>query len=150
MLSPTYYIKYILLIVLSLSFIKSVHAQSLNTSQEKSELYAEILHMDSLLFAAFNTRNIDLMKTFFTKDLEVYQDNIGVRNYTESMNAFKNLFNRKDILQRKLQLSSLEVFPVKGYGAIQTGTHSFCHMENDKPICGTFRFVHVWQKTNDS
>lgn len=129
----------------------SIHPAKAQTEKqaEKEALYAEILHMDSLLFDAFNTRNLDAMKDFFTTDLEVYQDNVGLRNYDQTINAFKELFAKSYILQRALIQSSLEVFPVKDYGAIQTGRHTFCHTENGKRQCGTFRFVHVWEKIKD-
>src|SRR5665213_4519128 len=55
-------------------------------------LFNEIQRQDSLLFNAFNARNIDGMKKFFDPGLELYQDNIGVRNYTETLVAFGNLF----------------------------------------------------------
>ena len=41
---------------------------------------------------------------------------------------------------------TLEVYPIKDYGAIETGTHRFCHTEEGKEICGTFKFLHIWQK----
>ena len=38
------------------------------------------------------------------------------------------------------------MYPLPGYGAIEIGTHEFCHEENGKTDCGTFKFLHVWQK----
>ena len=43
---------------------------------------------------------------------------------------------------------SLEVFPIKNYGAMEVGVHRFCHVEQGKEECGTFRFVHVWRRTD--
>ena len=45
------------------------------------ELYNEIVHMDSLLFNAFNSRNLEQMEQYFDPSLELFQDNTGVRNY---------------------------------------------------------------------
>jgi len=42
---------------------------------------------------------------------------------------------------------SLEVYPIKNYGAIEVGSHRFCHDENGRTECGTFKFLHVWRKT---
>jgi hypothetical protein len=53
------------------------------------------------------------------------------------------------VLKRTLVPGSLEIYPVKDYGAIETGRHTFCHTENGQEICGTFKFVHVWQRKND-
>lgn len=37
-----------------------------------------------------------------------------------------------------------------GFGAMQFGEHRFCHTENGKPDCGTFRFAHVWRKEGET
>jgi ketosteroid isomerase-like protein len=112
-------------------------------------LYTEIAKMDSLLFDAFNSRNIEKLKIFFSTDLEVYQDNTGLRNYSQTVTSFTELFKKEYVLKRKLVAQSMEVYPVKDFGAIQTGRHTFCHTENGKLECATFRFMHVWEKTAD-
>jgi hypothetical protein len=43
---------------------------------------------------------------------------------------------------------SLEVHPIKDFGAIHIGKHTFCHWENEKNDCGTFKFLMIWQKKN--
>lgn len=111
-------------------------------------LFEIINREDSLLFAAFNERNFELFRTYFSEDLEIYQDNIGIRNYSQSMNAFKDLFEKDYILTRNLIRESLEVYPIKDYGAIEVGRHSFCHTENGKQECGVFKFSHVWKLEN--
>ncbi len=102
------------------------------------------------MFRAFNTRNIETLRQFFDTNLEVYQDNIGVRNYSESMGAFAGLFKKDYVLTRTLIPGSMEVYPIKDYGAIQTGLHTFSHVENGKPESATFKFMHIWQKQNGS
>ena len=42
--------------------------------------------------------------------------------------------------------TALDVYPIKDYGAIETGTHRFCHTDEEEEICGTFKFLHIWQK----
>jgi hypothetical protein len=111
-------------------------------------LYKEIAHMDSVLFNAFNGHDLATIKTLFSTDLEFYHDLSGLTNYDQNIEAFKNTFTRKDGLRRTLVPGSMEVYPVREYGAIQTGEHTFCHEENGKTECGTFKFVHVWEKKN--
>lgn len=107
-------------------------------------LFSIINKQDSCLFAAFNARNFEVFKEYFSENLEIYQDNIGVRNYEQSMVAFKELFEKDYKLTRELIKESLEVYPIKDFGAIEVGQHKFCHIENGKQICGIFKFAHVW------
>jgi hypothetical protein len=109
-----------------------------------STLYSTVYRQDSLLFAAFNSGNFELFKRFFSGELQIYQDNIGVRNYDESVAAFEGLFTGNYKLTRTLLKETLEVYPIKNFGAIETGQHTFCHPENGKPDCGTYKFVHIW------
>jgi hypothetical protein len=108
-------------------------------------LYNMIYIQDSVLFDAFNSRDFEKFKSFFSDKLEIYQDNIGVRDHNQSMEAFQRLFQGNYVLTRKLVLKTLEIYPVKDYGAIETGQHTFCHVENGKLDCGTFKFVHIWE-----
>jgi hypothetical protein len=64
------------------------------------------------------------------------------------MEAFRGIFSGDYILTRHLVKGSLEVYPIKNYGAIETGSHTFCHSENGKSDCGTFKFVHIWELQN--
>ncbi|MCW8090954.1 DUF4440 domain-containing protein [Alteromonas sp. ASW11-130] len=49
---------------------------------------------------------------------------------------------------RTLDRTTHKVYPVKDFGAIQIGEHTFCHEENGKEDCGTFGFTTVWKKTD--
>ena len=111
-------------------------------------LYREIISADNSLFAAFNARNITALKSHFADELEVYQDNTGLRNYKETVEAFTGLFKLDYVLTRTPIIESIEVYPIKNYGAIQTGKHTFCHTENGKLECATFKFVHIWKSIN--
>ncbi len=113
-----------------------------------NELYNAIAHMDSVLFNAFNSRDVEKLKTLFTEDLEFYHDLGGLTNYTQNIEAFKNTVAKNNDLRRELIAGTLEVYPVKDFGAMQIGQHRFCHTENGKPDCGTFKFVHIWKKVN--
>jgi hypothetical protein len=110
-----------------------------------TSLYKIIYLQDSLLFDAFNSKDFELFKRFFSTDLEIYQDNIGKRDYGQSMDAFRGLLQSDNVLTRKLLKETLEVYPVKNYGAIEIGQHTFCNSENGKLDCGTYKFVHIWE-----
>ncbi len=55
------------------------------------------------------------------------------------------MFDQNIGLKRELVPGSLEVYPIKDFGAIEIGAHTFCHIENGKNDCGTFKFVEVWK-----
>jgi hypothetical protein len=111
-------------------------------------LFDTIARMDSLMFAAYNTQKTAEMKTYFTKDLEWYQDNGGLLNYETVFSNFQSIFDRPEKLSRELVKGTLEVIPVKNFGAIEIGQHRFKHIENGKLEVGTFRFVMIWKNDN--
>jgi len=116
------------------------------TAPASQELYDQIKRMDAALTDAFDAHDIDKLKALFTEDLEFYQDNEGLARYEQTMRDFESLFAQGNKMQRKLVEGSLEVYPIKDYGAIEVGAHRFCHIENGKDECGTFRFVHLWRR----
>lgn len=122
---------------------------SSKNSLASEELYNSIAHMDSVLFNAFNSRDVEKLKKLFTEDLEFYHDKGGYTNYAQNIEAFKNTAAKNNDLRRELIPGSLEVYPIKEYGAMEIGQHRFCHTENGKPDCGTFKFVHIWKKINN-
>ena len=145
MKAKTNFFKILLLAVLTATVIES-KAQEL---QSTDSLYKEIAHMDSLLFNAFNSHDTTTFNSFFSHDLEFFHDKGGLTGYRHTTMFAKAQAENKTDLKRTLIRGTLEVYPIKDYGAIQIGPHKFCHTENGKPDCGTFKFIHVWKKTND-
>lgn len=127
---------------------KSTQTVRKYTAVDKA-LYETILNQDSILFSAFNTRNLEKLKSCFTNNLLVFQDNTGVKNYQQTIESFKGLFEKDYVLTRQLIKESVEVYPIKNFGAVQTGRHTFCHTENGKLECATYKFVEIWENQND-
>lgn len=123
-----------------------VHPHVTNTRDENKALYDTIVYWDSVLFTAFNNRDIETQKRIFSKDIEFYHDKGGVMNYDVVIENTRKTLQQNNGLRRTLIPGSLEVYPIKDYGAVQIGAHQFCHLENGKNDCGTFKFVHLWQK----
>ena len=109
-------------------------------------LYQEIAQLDTALFNAFNAHDLDKVASYFDERLEFFHDTGGLLTLQDSMGGMKSNFDKNNGLRRDLVAGSMEVYPIRGYGAIQTGAHRFCHVENGKNDCGTFKFLHVWQK----
>ncbi len=138
------------LILLAFAFLICTTAFAQSQNQRKvaaaqTALFNKVASLDSSLFAAYNSKNLDLMKTYFTSDLEWYQDNGGLIDFDKVFSNFQSIFNRDYDLNRYLIKESLEVHPIEGYGAIEIGKHQFKHIENGKLEIGTFKFLMIWK-----
>ncbi|QTE39703.1 nuclear transport factor 2 family protein [Mucilaginibacter gossypii] len=123
------------------------NAQTKAFKPKDQQLFNTIAHMDSVMFNAFNGRNLEVMKTLFAPDVEFYNDGKGLTDYDGTMAGFKGIFENKQAadLRRDLLKETLEVYPMPGFGAIEMGTHRFTHTENGQPVIGLMKFVHIWQ-----
>ncbi|MEO5776600.1 MAG: nuclear transport factor 2 family protein [Flavobacterium sp.] len=121
-------------------------AQEKKVAPTSSELFNEIEKMDAVVFDAFNTQNMPVFKAYFSEDLEWFQDNGGLLNYETVFKNFDTMFHKEYKLTRTLVKGTLEVHPIKDYGAIEIGSHQFRHIENGKEEIGTFKFLMIWEK----
>jgi len=119
-------------------------------AQQSENLFQTIARMDSLLFEAFNKCDTVVSKDFFTKDLEFYHDKGGLTRYEENMQSIHKRCSSNYVVRRELVPGTMEVFPIKDYGAIQLGSHRFYFRNKGEAeqLDGTFRFVHVWKNEN--
>lgn len=122
--------------------------QTKTYSPVSKDLYDTIAHLDSLFFDAFNARDLDKIKIFVSEDLEFYHDLGGVTNYNQNMEAFKKTFESDRRVRRELVLGSLEVYPIKDYGALETGIHRFFAREKgqQEKLSSEAKFAQLWKK----
>jgi len=114
------------------------------------DLSETITKMDRKMFDAFNAHDVDLLMSLFTDDIEFYDDSSGLTNWEQTRKDFARMFGNMPDIKRSLTPNTLRVYPIKDFGAIELGTHRFCHKENGKDDCGDFPFVMIWKKTGDS
>ena len=112
----------------------------------KDELYQTLARLDTEMFAAFNTHDVDKLMSYFADNVEFYHDKGGLSNFTQTREGFTRLFAQSPDITRTLVPGSLEVYPVKNYGAVHIATQRFCHVENGREDCGNSKFVMVWQQ----
>lgn len=117
-------------------------------SQISRELYDSIAYLDSIFFYAFNTKNLNKLEALLSANLEFYHDLGGVTNYKQNMDAFKKTFESERRVRRELVKGTLEVYPIKDYGAVETGRHRFYATEKgqQEKLSSEAKFVQVWQK----
>lgn len=115
------------------------------------ELYDTINHLDSLLYNSYNERDLKTFMTYFSPGLEFYHDLTGKTNYEDNLERFKTNFSKTTIMRRELKKGSLEVYPIKDYGAIQVGTHNFYQKEEGQAekLVVQPKFMHIWERTTD-
>jgi hypothetical protein len=111
-------------------------------------LYATVAALDASMFDAFNRcsepAQLERHAAYFAADLEFYHDLGGVTWTREEMiaNTRKNACGN---YRRELVAGTLEIFPIKGFGALSRGSHRFCQMDTSK--CeGRADFVMLWRE----
>ncbi|MEO7217851.1 MAG: nuclear transport factor 2 family protein, partial [Gemmatimonadaceae bacterium] len=75
-------------------------------------------------------------------DLEFYHDKTGLSvGKPVFLASIKNNICGK--VHRTLVPGTLEVYPLKGYGAVEIGVHRFTHPGMDDDL-GEAKFTHIW------
>ena len=118
---------------------------------DDQKLYDTIVKLDNEFFGAYNTcdQNLDKYGTFYSENIEFYHDQGGLMTSKSDIIAAtkKNICGK---VTRELVKGSIEVYPIKGYGAIEMGSHKFHNNQEKKGTPAKVgKFVVVWQNTND-
>jgi hypothetical protein len=114
-------------------------------------LSSTIAALDRQVFDAFNhcdlPGRLEQHAGFFDPDVEFYHDTGGVTWTRDDMlaNTRKYVCGR---YRRELLAGSLQIFPVKDFGAIEQGTHRFCGVA-DNQCEGLADFTIVWRLNRD-
>jgi len=108
-------------------------------------LYQTVSALDTALFDAYNHCDLAKMGSMVDDDLEFYHDQTGLSVGKQSLlDGVKNNICGK--VHREL-VGSLEVYPLKGYGAVEIGVHRFTHPGEPNNV-GEAKFVQLWQLKN--
>ena len=87
--------KIVLILIALVVVLGSANAQLKEDVATTTDLYNEIKLQDSLLFAAFNTRDIETFKNYFSEDLEFFHDIGGLTGYDVTINFLKTTAQQK-------------------------------------------------------
>lgn len=113
-------------------------------------LYDELARMDSVLFnAGFVACDLQAVNSLLADDVEFYHDKTGFESGLQVRATFQRLTQscpRDRGITRELLKGSLQVYPIKNYGAVQMGVHRF--IEHGAPTNTIAKFVHLWQQTD--
>ena len=122
-----------------------------NYHPDDQQLYDIIVRLDSLFFDAYNTCavNLDKYASFYADSLEFYHDQGGFSNSKQyTVDATKRNICGK--VTRELVKGSIEVYPIKDFGAVEMGLHMF-HNNQERPPKHpkVGRFILIWHHTEN-
>jgi Domain of unknown function (DUF4440) len=119
-----------------------VNAQEVKNAAAPDPLFQTISSLDTALFDAYNRCDLEKLGTFVSDDLEFYHDQSGL-----ALGKQVFLDNTKKYIcgkvRRELVPGTLEVYPLKGFGAVEIGIHRFHHPGLDD-VVGEAKFVEIW------
>lgn len=146
---------FIALIIVSMGLLTACSVKNNNYQLTKNykpddvALYKTIVALDSAFFHTYNTCEINLEKyaQFYDENIEFYHDNGGFINSKKDLveGTKKNICGK---VTRELVKGSIEVYPIKDFGAIEMGLHKFHNKEEPNSIPKVGRFTIIWKKTN--
>lgn len=120
------------------------HAQAQESMKSQKELDQAIASLDAALFDSYNRCDLEKFSTFFADDLEFYHGQDGVTMGKEKLTDNVKKYICGGDVRRELVPGTLEVHPMKGYGAVEIGVHRFYHPKSNTPT-GEARFINLWQ-----
>ena len=125
----------------------AANAQSvppLDKIQNQEELNKAITTLDAALFDAYNKCDLVKFASYIDEHVEFYHDQGGVTLGREALteSVKKNICGTTT---RELVPGSLQIYYMKGYGAIEMGVHRFHHPGHPEIGDGEGKFVHLWQ-----
>ncbi len=141
--------RFLFLFVLLALLSAAVHAQSSKPTTAQSptqpdSLFQTIQALDAKLFDAYNHCDLTTLGEMVADDLEFYHDQTGLMvGKAPFLAAIKQNICGK--VERRIDAGAMEVYPLKGYGAVQLGVHHFRHPAHPEEGEGTAKFVTLWQ-----
>lgn len=113
------------------------------------KLHNEIVKMDAKYFNAYNTCDIETQANIYDENIEFFHDKGGLSTDKKGLlKALKENICGK--VTRTLIKGSIEVYPIKNYGAIQIGYHKFYNKEEPNAKSKPSKFVVIWKNKNNS
>jgi hypothetical protein len=134
------------------------NTRPIQTATSTNSLFGGIKEMDTRLFdAIFKDCDFGRINELLTDDFEFYHDRGGLiaSNRAQFLEIIRKTCERQKSGQERRsrrELVSMDVYPLGGYGAIQTGVHRFfIQREKEAEEAGDIaKFTHVWKKVGDA
>ena len=110
-------------------------------------LLGTVAALDAKLFTAYNTCDLKTLGSMVSDDLEFYHDQTGLAvGKAAFLESIQKYICGK--VHRELTPGTLEAHPLKGFGAVEIGSHYFTHPGQPADAMGEAKFVMIWQNTD--
>lgn len=138
------------LILLSCASKTNMYQRTKNYEPDDLALYKTIKELDSAFFAAYNNcdKDLDKYSSFYSENIEFYHDKSGFMNSKQEIVIGTKKYVCGKVT-RELVKGSIEVYPIKDYGAVEIGLHTFHNKEEADSNPKVGRFTIVWKNEND-
>src|SRR5690349_7518938 len=81
------------LVLIAVCLLASITGATLSfgspAAPSNQDLYNEVKRLDAALSEAFNTHDVNKLKSLFADDLEFFQDNEGLAGYKQTLRDFE-------------------------------------------------------------
>jgi ketosteroid isomerase-like protein len=136
---------------LSLALAASPALAQPEVDPQSGPLFEAIRAQDTKLFDAYNSCDLKTLGDMVSDDLEFYHDQTGLaRGRQALLDAIKT--NICCQTHRELIPGTMEVCPLKTYGAVEVGEHVFCPAATpsacNPKTSGAAKFTMLWQQTD--
>jgi len=118
-------------------------------SPADSILFNEILAMDKAFFNAYNTCDLEKQASIYSDDIEFFHDKGGLTTSKEEILASTKKIICGKVTRTRVE-ESLEVYPIKDYGAVEIGYHSFYNNQEPDAASTPSKFIIMWKKENNT
>ena len=110
--------------------------------------YDIIVAKDKEYFDAYNTCDMKKQASFYSEDLEFFHDKGGLSTSKQEILASieRNICGK---VTRTLIEGSIEVYPIKDYGAIEIGYHKFYNNQEPNAKSKPSKFIMVWKNEDE-
>lgn len=132
-----------------LLLLVSIGASAQRYTPDDPELYKTIVKHDSIFFDAYNNcdQKLQVYSDYYAADLEFYHDKGGLMQSKKDVveGTQKNICGK---VTRHLKKGSIEVYPIKGWGAIEMGLHQFRNKAEPNAVPHDSKFIIFWRNDN--
>lgn len=140
----------LLLLVASIGYAQETYKDILEAEYVPidKKVYDIIVDMDKEYFDAYNSCDMKKQASLYSEDLEFFHDKGGLSTSKQEVltSIEKNICGK---VTRTLIEGSIEVYPIKDYGAIEIGYHKFYNAQEPNAISKPSKFIMVWKNEDE-